>query len=349
VSSPRGSSPKAAPDKPPTMEDVAAKAGVSRALVSLVMRNSPKVSDGRRKAVLQAADSLGYRPNALARNLASEQTHAIGVVINDLHNPYFVEVLDGMEPVVSRHGYRLLVMPGWQDRHREAAAIETLLEYRVDGIVLAGPQLGPEVIDRTAAVTPVVTVGMSHPTPAFDSVNNNEMVGARLAIDHLTSLGHRSITHVDGGKGAGAAERKAGYLQAMDATGLASHTQVIPGDFTAAAGTQAAVQLIASQQRPTAVFAANDLCAAGILDAFQHAGVRVPCDISVIGYDNTGLAAMPQLSLSTINQPRPEMGALAVEALLDRLQQSRQVARHVVLDPTLVARRTTGPATSPSP
>lgn len=330
--------------KQPTMDDVAVEAGVSRALVSLVMRDAPNVSDARRAAVLAAARTLGYRPNVLARNLASRRTFSIGVMINDLHNPYFVEVLDGMESVATDAGYHLLIAPGWQNACSERTAIESILEYRVDGVILAGPRLEAKTIVEAAKAAPVVMVGRTIQSRAVDSINNDEAVGARLAVDHLVELGHRQITHLDGGSGAGAAARRAGYSAAMVHHGLGDHVQFVHGDFTAASGIEGARTVLGQQDVPTAVFAANDLMAAGAVDTFEQAGLRVPDDISIVGYDNTALAAMPHMSLSTIHQPREEMGKLAVEALLERIDGSRTSCRREVLAPRLVARSTSGPA-----
>ena len=330
--------------RPPTMEDVARRAGVSRALVSLVMRDSPKVSTERRTAVLAAAADLGYRPNILARNLASHRTRTVGIMVNDLHNPYFADVIEGIEQVGSHRGYRTIINSGWRRDEGEEAAIETLLEFRTDGLVLAGPRLDERHIIGAANDVPVVAVGRAVDHPSVDTVNNDERVGARLVVEHLVGLGHERIVHVDGGGGAGAAARRMGYERAMRDFGLDRHIRVFPGDFTEASGVQAASAILATGDTPSAVFAANDLVAAGVLATFELHEIRVPHDVSVVGYDNTGLAAMQHMSLSTINQPRYEMGRIAMGALLERLEGTRTEPRHQVLAPTLMARSTSGPA-----
>ncbi len=327
----------------PTMDDVAAEAGVSRSLVSLVMRNAPNVSEARRVAVLAAADQLGYRPNVLARNLASRRTFTIGVLINDMHNAYHVEVLDGMEPLATANGYRVLIAPGWHSPASERRAVESILEYRVDGLILAGPQLESKEIVQAAENTPVVIVGRSIRSTQVDSVNNDEAVGTRLVVDHLVGLGHSRITHFDGGTGAGAGARRAGYEAAMRHHGLDSEIDVVRGDFTESSGATAAATILGRPCIPTAIFAANDLMAAGALDTLEEAGLHVPEDISLVGYDNTALAAMPQLSLSTVHQPRIEMGRLAMESLLERIDGRRTKCRREVIAPQLMARTTSGP------
>jgi DNA-binding LacI/PurR family transcriptional regulator len=174
-----------------------------------------------------------------------------------------------------------------------------------------------------------------------DSVTNDDLEGARLAVGHLAELGHSRIVHIDGGRGAGAAARRTGYVREMKRRGL--EPWVVAGEFTDAAGVRAAEELLGGDALPTAVFAANDLVAAGALDRFEDAGLRIPVDISIIGYDNTFLAALHHMSLTTIDQPRPEIGRLALTTLVERIDGERTSAAHHRLEPSLVVRATTGP------
>lgn len=327
----------------PTILDVAHRAGVSKSLVSLVMRESPRVSDEKRAAVLRAATELRYRPNAVARSLVRKRSYLIGVMLSDLHNPFFVEVVDGIEHEARSENYHALFNTGGRTAEGESVAIETLLQLRTDGLILAGPVLTSREILSAASTTQVVLIARPSRWPEIDSVTNNDRAGARLAIRHLIELGHTSIAHIDGGKGAGAGARRAGYFEAMRQSGLGERALVVRGAFTEEGGEGGVARLLDEGHRPTAIFAANDLAAFGALHALEQRGLAVPDDVSLVGYDNIRPGALGHNNLTTIDQPRREMGATAVRLLLDRLDGKRTRARHVLLPPTLVVKASTGP------
>jgi len=324
------------------MEDVAREAGVSRALVSLVMRERPNVSAERRRRVLDVAARLGYRPNAMARSLASRRTKTVGVILDDLRNPFFAEIAGGVEELASEVGYQLLLAAGGRQARRERAAMGALLEHRVSGIIMVSPRMPAGVIAAAAAEAPLVIVGRAVRGLDADSVLINEAHGTGLVLDHLLGLGHEAIAHVDGGSGAGGPQRRSAYLRGMRANRLGRHALVIPGDFTEEAGVSAATELLRRPELPTAIFAANDMVAAGLLGGLDRAGVEVPRDVSIVGYDNISIAHLAHVSLTTVDQPRTEMGRLALELLLDRIDNRR--ANEVrLIEPSLVIRSTTAP------
>lgn len=322
----------------PTMDDVAAAAGVSRALVSLVVRESPRVSDHSRAKVLAAASELGYRPNALARNLASGETQTIGVMLNDFHNPYFTEMAEGAAHTADDNGLQLLINSGWQRDAGEERAIEALLNLRMDGLVLVAPRLPLEVLREIAAQAPLVCVAAFVETDAFDTINNDEDHGAAAIFDHLVELGHSRIAYLDAHNLAGGRQRSAAYGEAMVARGLSPTS--VRGDFNEKAGYEAAEQLMSLRQPPTAIVAGNDLAAVGVMTRLQELGLSVPGDVSVMGYDDTLLAGIGPVSLTTMHQPRARFGQVAVELLVERIA-GRAEARHELIQARLVTRAST--------
>jgi DNA-binding LacI/PurR family transcriptional regulator len=325
----------------PTLEDVAQLAGVSRALVSLVMRDSPRVSTESRRRVQTAATSIGYRPNLMARNLAARRTMTIGVLLNDLHNPWFAEVADGVHDEAGRRGYQLILASGRRSPRLESTALDTFLASRVDAVIVAGCRLPEKRLAEVASEVPLVSVGRAIRHHSVGSVTTDDARGAHMAIDHLVSLGHHRIAHIDGGNGAGASPRRTGYRQAMTVNGLTEHFRVVEGDFTEAAGAHGAELLLRGNQPPSAIFTANDLSAVGALDAIERAGLRVPDDISLVGFDNTALAALNHIGLTTIDQPRVEMGIAAAAMVIDFLISPDDVPRRLMMEPCLVVRSTT--------
>ncbi|MCP3799172.1 LacI family transcriptional regulator [Allokutzneria sp. A3M-2-11 16] len=326
----------------PTMEDVARVANVSRALVSLVMRGSPKVSAQRRTAVLEAAEKLGYSPHVMARALASRTSTVLGVMLSDLHNPFFAEVAEGLDAAARAEGFELIINSGGRSPARERRALNSLLSFRPAGLALLGPVVPSSAIESAAEESPIVLVSRSSRLSTVDTVNDDGEAGSRMAVDHLVSLGHRRIAHLDGGGGSQSALRRRGYQIAMREHGL--EPEVIRSEYTDAAGAKAIKEMLAARNTvpaPTAIVAANDYNAVGAISALEEAGLRVPQDVSVIGYDNTSLASMRHVSLTTIDQPRTEMGRLAAEALLQRVREDRTEPVRKLLHPKLVTRSTT--------
>lgn len=326
-----------------TMDDVARAAGVSRSLVSLVFQDSPKVSPASRAAVLGAADRLGYRPNALARSLASKQVRTLGVLLNDLSNPFFAAVYESLAEQAEQRGYAILLGAGQRSRDREQEIVSGFLNHRVGGLILVSPRMSAPSIARLTSGIPCVIVGRDLRVPDVDLITSDEAIGVRAAVDHIVALGHEDIAHVSGGRGAGAAERRTAYVRAMRDAGLAGRSRVIAGDFTEQAGQSAARELLASDHLPTAVLAANDMVAVGLMGTFEAAGVSVPGDVSLVGYDNLALSELSMISLTSVAQPLAEFGHAATELLLERIEEGRTERVHRRFEPHLVVRQSTGP------
>ena len=231
----------------PTMDDVARRAGVSRALVSLALRDSGKVSTSSRAAVMAAADELGYRPNLIARNLASKQTRTLGLLINDLHNPYFPGVADGVKRAADRRGYRLLLNSAFLDDDDERAALETFIDFHVDGIILTGPRLSPAVIERAAASTPIVVVSRPMRSNAIDTINNDDRLGATSRSNISSSSGTATSGTSTAAMAPAPRNAASGYEATMRKHGLEPH--VLSGAFTEASGAQAAQRAVSRAVR----------------------------------------------------------------------------------------------------
>jgi DNA-binding LacI/PurR family transcriptional regulator len=223
--------------------------------------------------------------------------------------------------------------------------VEAFLELRVDGVILVSPHIPVSQVEAAAGAVPLAVVCRSLRSQVVDTITNDERIGADLAVGHLVELGHREIVHIDGGRGAGGPQRREAYRRAMRRQGLDGQARIVRGDFTEESGARAVSELLDGDQLPTAIFAANDVSAVGALDRLEEAGLRVPEDVSLIGYDNTSLAAMHHMSLTTIDQPRAAMGRLAFETLLERIGRSRPTAVSHAVMPSLVVRRSTAPPT----
>ena len=341
--SPRGKDRKAPSQSGPTILDVARHAGVSKSLVSMVTRGEEGVSDESRKAVLDAIEELNYRPNIMAQSLVQRRTRILGVMISDLRNPFFSDVVSGIQTRAGELGYRVLFNTGDRQPALEESAIENLLELRVDGLILASPRVDDKIIAKAGRSVPVVVLNRDTADESSDSVTNDNTAGTSLAVEHCMSFGHRSIAFIKGGAGAGAKARCTGYIRAMHDFDLGEHIMTVDGRHTEDGGYRGAQELLKMKPLPTAIFASNDLCAIGAMNALEEAGLSIPDDVSLVGYDNTSLAALRHVALTTIDQPGNEMGRSAIERLAERIDGERTTPIHDVLTPNLVVRSTTGP------
>ncbi len=324
-------------DHRPRLEDVAARVGVSTASASLVLRGVPGPSAETRRRVLAAAAELGYRADRTASLLARRRRHQLGVML-DVRNPFHAELVEEIQVEADRVGYEV-VLATLSRTHDEQRAITSLLDFRCEAVLLLGPDTADAALDELAARVPVVAIGRRVKGSAVDVVRSADHVGVAEALTHLIDLGHRRIAFVDGGKGAVASARRRGYREAMRRAGL--DPLVVPGDHTEEGGILAGRMLAAVPDRPSAVVASNDRCAVGVLDAFVRAGLEVPRDVSLVGYDDSTLARLVHIDLTTVNQDAPSQAVHAVGAAVARLDDGRRKPVEVVLRPRLVVRGST--------
>ena len=332
----------AAAHRRPRLEDVAARVGMSPASVSMVLSNAPGPSAATRERVLEAAAELGYRPDRTASLLARRRTHLVGVLM-EAGSPFHAELVEDIYEAAERQGYDVVLSAVTRTRD-ERRATETLVDFRCEALVLLGP-VGPAAdlgaLDRQL---PVVVIGRRMAGAGVDVVRTADGDGVAQAVGHLAGLGHRAIAFLDGGRGTIASDRRRGYRTAMRRHGLGDQVRVLAGDHTEAAGTRAARALLASGGGlPTAVVASNDRSALGLLDAFTRAGVEVPGQVSVAGYDDSTLSRLAHVNLTTVSQDARRQAEHAVAAAVERLEGGRTGHREVVLAPHLVVRGTTGP------
>lgn len=323
----------------PTLADVAREAGVSTALVSIVMRGVPGASDATRSRVRQVADEMGYVRDERARKLRQSSSRVIGVAF-DLQQPFHGDLVEHLYAAASARGYDLAISAVAPTRG-EDVAIQALLRERCEVAVLLGSMLDDDAVHRLSAAVPVLLVARDGRPAGVSSVRGDDATGVGLAVDHLVELGHRRIAHVDGGRAPGADDRRSGFVEAVRRHGLEDTSRVVPGGLAEQDGSRGMRELLGSPEPPTAVVAFNDRSAAGVLDHLVRSRVDVPGEISVTGYDDSRLATSPHAQMTTVSQSPDEMADTAVAWALDLVDGGDP--RQVVLTPHLIARETTAP------
>lgn len=336
----------------PTLEEVAARAGVGRGTVSRVINGSPRVSDATRAAVEAAVAELGYVPNTAARALAANRTDAIALVVPEpetrfFAEPYFSDMLKGVGSELSDTEMQLLLIFAGSDRERERLA-QYLAAHRVDGVLLVSVHADDPLPDLlTQLEIPAVISGPRSATESLASVDSDNYGGARSAVEHLLSRGCRRIAHITGRLDVYGAQRRVdGYRDALRDAGHAVDDGLIEaGDFTEEGGRHAMEELLRRSPDVDAVFAASDVTAAGARQALREAGRRIPDDVALVGYDDSAIARHMEPPLTSVRQPIEEMGRAMIDLLLTEIADRRPAAsrgleRHqVVLATELVERK----------
>ena len=322
----------------PTIYDVAQLAGVSTATVSRALNATGQIAPATRAAIEAAVAELGYRPNTIARSLVTKSTETIAFLLPDITNPFYPKLVAGIQEYALSHDHTMLLCTTEGDAEREEQYLELLRSKQVDGALVDGLVLPPDRIARFVKDGfPIVCLDRDIAAKSIPVVQVDNRLGGRLATDYLLGLGHRHIAHVTGAKALQISQdRLAGFRDAQTDVGL---RLIVEGDFTEAGGYEAMRDLIGSGVEFTAVFAANDLSALGVINALVESGRRVPQDVSVVGFDDLRLSAYTSPPLTTVRQPAFEIAQRATEILIDLTRGKRIRKLRHLLEPELVVRR----------
>ncbi|WP_442954629.1 ribose operon transcriptional repressor RbsR [Pantoea sp. LMR881] len=325
-----------------TMKDVARKAGVSTSTVSHVINNNRFVSDGVREKVELAIRELNYAPSALARSLKINQTHTIGMLLTASSNPFYAEVVRGVEDSCYERGYSLILCNTAGDEERMNRSLETLLQKRVDGLLIMCTEShlpSADILNRYPSI-PTVMMDWAPFEERGDIIQDNALLGGELATQHLIDSGYTRIACIAGPLDKTPARmRLEGYQNAMAKNGLPILPgYVVNGDFEFRGGYNAMIELLALDTPPQAVFTSNDAMAVGVYHALFQEGLTIPHDVAVMGYDDIELARYLSPPLTTVHQPKDELGELAIDTLIHRLSDPDASPQTLVLTPELVIR-----------
>jgi len=341
--------PAASADGPVTLQRVAQAAGVSASTVSRILNGTAVVSQEKKQAVDEAIALLGFVPNPVARGLAGGRTLSVGVVTQSIDSPFYGVALRGIEVELDRAGYSPLFVSGRWNASEEARCIDILRSRRVDGIIVLTGRLSDAALKQTARSLPMVATGRKLRAPNLYSLDFDNFEGARLATEHLIALGHRRIAFIAGNsEHPDAHERLRGYRAGLEAAGIHFDPNLVaPGLFHEESGMLATERLLEGRQRFTALFAANDQMALGACLALQRRSLRVPHDVSVMGFDDLSISRYSIPPLSSVHHPAYELGQGAASAMLCLLRGEKPAFR--LPEPRVVVRESTAPPAEASP
>ena len=318
-----------------TIYDVAKKANVSITTVSRVFNNNPSVSRKTRRKVQKAIEELNYVPNAIARSLVYQSSKTIGLIVSDVTNPFFADAIDGIEKVLSNEGYTVLLCDTRYSQERESRYISQMIEKRVDGIIIFSAYVSDiDFIKKAINTIPLVSVQSTF--KEIDCINTTDEDGAFEAVDYLIKLGHRNIAFlVYDYDNSTITNRMMGYLRAHKNNGIpVNEDYIIKSKFTYNAGYYMTKKLLEKHLEVTAIFAYNDMIAIGAYMAINERGLKIPDDISVVGYDDIEMASIVTPKLTTVSQPFYDMGKNAAELLLKRIKEDTEAIPQTILLPT---------------
>jgi LacI family transcriptional regulator len=325
-----------------TIYDVAREANVSMATVSRVVNGNPNVKPVTRKKVLEVIERLGYRPNAVARGLASKKTTTVGVVIPDISNIFFAELARGIEDIATMYKYNIILSNSDQNKEKELHLLNTMLGKQVDGIVFMGGNITADHVEEfEKSPVPIVLAGSIEESTTIPSVNIDYEQAVYDSVKEFIEKGHRNIAFVIGPlhEPKNAEKKLIGYKRALEEAGIAVIEELVfEGDYTYDSGLEAFDKLLESSERPTAILVGSDEMALGVVHGAEDKGFTIPDDFEIITSDNTRLALMVRPQLTTIVQPLYDIGAVAMR-LLTKLMNKEKVSENIVVLPHRIEHR----------
>lgn len=332
-----------------TILDVAKLARVSKTTVSryLNKQDAGHMSESTKERIREAIAELNYNPSSIARSLKKKRTDVIGFIVHDMTNPFFLQMLQGVEKELKNSNYHVLLCSSDLQVEKEVECLQMLEQKQIDGILLVGMNMPISHIKKLKIKAPIVLLERDVPNRDFDVVKINNKAGTYAAVEHLIQRGHTRIAHIKGAHlSVPAKERWEIFRQCMEDHGLEVYPQyVVQGDYKLESGYEAMATLMYLNPRPTAVFCANDNMAMGALRYLQEQGIRVPEEVALVGYDDIPMAEMVTPALTTVHQPVMELARTAAQLLLTRIQEGRQegktVAQEIIMDSELVVRKST--------
>jgi LacI family transcriptional regulator, galactose operon repressor len=328
---------------PVTIKDVARESGVNISTVSRALNNSYGVNDQTREHVAAVAARLNYRPNRVARGLVTGRSHSLGLVLSDIRNPFFAEVARGAEDAARAGNCDLVLCNSDLDADKQMHYVQSLLEKRIDGILMNSVSAlsREQQAQLTASDVPIVLLNRPASNHVFSTVCANNEAGGAMAARYLLDLGHRKIAHLTGPKQHGnLSDRTRGFVRTLQAAKHTIHPIVRYGKFNFAGGADLTRKLLDTHPDVTAIFAANDVMAFGVVQAALERGLRIPEDLSLIGFDNIEFSGIVHPPLTTIHQPKYEMGQAAVEILLRMARErEKRITEHRLLGVELIERQ----------
>ena len=326
-----------------TIRDVAEKAGVSIATVSRVLNKQVSVSPTTRAKVEKAINELNYQPNYLGRNLRRAETKIILVILQNISNPFYSKVVEGIEDLGHKNGYNIMICNTDSEPDRERSYLDLLINRLVDGVILMEPEIDSEELSRIGSNFPIVQCSEYKENTDIPHISIDNVAAGYTAVNHLIKLGHNRIGMISGyNRLLSAIQREKGYKQALEEAAIKHDPDLIKyGSYGFTGGLRAARDFLQMENAPTAIFAISDITAIGAIRAIKEVGLSIPEDVAVVGFDNTSIASMYDPQLTTISQPRYDLGKVSMQILLDLIKNREISSKEIYMEHELIIREST--------